>query len=243
MRTRAFLAIVAACFATAPWLVCGDAVVYSTIDPNTTTYSYTSNFINYPVLNHPSGSPPGVYQSYADEFVPTSTFTLSSIVFGVRTIPTNNFGDLKAIVYANDPATNLPLTSAPLATATAVAPAGNGSVQTVPLTTFDFSSALFTFISGQIYWIALEPGRDGTDVDWGYTTNNTTGRVAENLGSGYHQFTVGGATQTPEFGAFRINAVPEPSSFGLLIVGAILITSFFRCRNAGRIRRDLDCAT
>src|SRR5436305_12938101 len=182
-----------------PSIVIAGEVVYSTIDPNATTYTYSSGNISYPILDHPTGSPPGVYQSFADQFSPTFTFTLSSIAFGVRTIPQNNFGDLNAVIYANDPNTNLPLTASPLAISTAVAPMGTGSAQTVPLTVFDFSSASLSLLVGQTYWIALEPAREGTDVDWGFTTNNTSGRVAENLGSGYHQFTEGGTDPTPQF--------------------------------------------
>src|SRR5947209_6726533 len=193
MRTSFWsLSVLAGASLAASQLVHAQAVVYSTIDPNATTYTYSSGNISYPILDHPTGSPPGVYQSYADQFSPTFTFTLSSIAFGVRTIPSNNFGDLNAVIYANDPNTNLPLTASPLAISTAVAPMGTGSAQTVPLTVFDFSSASLSLLVGQTYWIALEPAREGTDVDWGFTTNNTSGRVAENLGSGYHQFTEGG---------------------------------------------------
>jgi hypothetical protein len=207
-------------------LVQAQTVVYSTIDPNATTYTYSSGSISYPILNHPTGSPPGVYQSYGDQFSPTFNFTLSSITFGVRTIPSNNFGDLNAVIYANDPNTNLPLTGSPLAISTAVAPMGTGSAQTVPLTMFDFSGASLPMLAGQTYWIALEPGREGTDVDWGYTTNGTNGRVAENTGGGYHQFTMGGLVQNPQFGAFQIFAVPEPSTVSLLTVTTLALFAY-----------------
>jgi hypothetical protein len=229
MRGRLLLTIAAFVTLAAPGFANADVVVYSTIDPNATMYTFSSGGITYPVLNHPPGSPPGVYQSYARQFSPTITFSLSSITFGVRTIG-GFFGDLTAVIYANNPTTNLPVVVTPLATSTAVAPVGTNAPQTVPLTTFDFSGALFTFISGQTYWIALEPGRDGTDVDWGRTSNNTRGTVAENLGSGYHQYTVGGFDPTPAFGAFRINAVPEPSVAALAAFGAGLATLLLRNR-------------
>ncbi len=208
-------------------------VVYSTIDPNATTYRFTTddlNGINYAILNNGHGA----YQSYADQFSPTSDFTLSKITFGVRIIPGNNLGDLNAIIYANDPNTNLPLTASPLAIATAVAPPGSGQPETVPLTTFDFSSASLLLLTGQIYWIALEPAKAGTDVEWGFTSNNTRGRVAENFGGGYHQFTEGGNDPTPQFGAFQIFAVPEPSTLSLLGLTAL---AFFGCRMTRLARR------
>ena len=198
-----------------------DDVVFSTIDPNATTYTFSSG-ISYPILDHPPGSPTGVYQSYADQFSPAFDFTLSSITFGVRTIG-GNFGDLNALIYANDPSTNLPLS--PLAISTGVAPAGTNSPQTVPLTVFDFSGASLLMVAGTKYWIALEPAREGTDVDWGYTTNGTNGRVAENLGGGYHQFTMGGNVQNPQFGAFQVFALPEPAFFSLLSIGGLAIAA------------------
>ncbi|MEY2479267.1 MAG: hypothetical protein QOI04_194 [Verrucomicrobiota bacterium] len=234
MTLSKFLFVLCAAFALLVSPITKADVVYSTIDPTTTTYTFSSGFISYPILNHPPGSPPGVYQSYADQFSPTVDFVLSSISFGVRTIGSGTFGDLNAIIYLNDPNTNLPLTATPLASSTAVAPFGTSAAQTVPLTVFDFSAASLTLFAGQLYWVALEPGRDGTDVDWGFTTNNTRGRVAENFGSGYHQYTVGGNDPTPAFGAFRINAVPEPSVSSLLGYCGLGISTLWLKRRLGR---------
>jgi hypothetical protein len=235
MRTSLWSLSVLACASfSASQLVHAQTVVYSTIDPNATTYTYSSGNISYPILDHPTGSPPGVYQSYADQFSPTFTFTLSSIAFGVRTIPSNNFGDLNAVIYANDPNTNLPLTASPLAISTAVAPMGTGSAQTVPLTVFDFSGASLSLLVGQTYWIALEPGRDGTDVDWGRTTNSTYGFVAENLDhGGYHHFTAGSQDPMQQFGAFQIFAVPEPSVGSLLVCAGLVIFGFRLTKRSG----------
>jgi hypothetical protein len=209
-----------------PQLVRAD-VVYSTIDPNATTYHFGSPlFISYPILQDPNS-----YQSYADQFSPSVTFTLSSISFGVRTIG-SGFGDLNAIIYLNDPATNLPLTAAPLAISTAVAPPGGGDMagQTVPLTAFDFSGLSISLLAGQKYWVALEPAGDGTDVDWGFTTNPLIARgpVAENFNnSGYHPFTSGSDDPDQAFGAFQIRSVPEPSVSFFLGYGGIGICSLW----------------
>lgn len=207
-----------------PPMVSAD-VVYSTIDPNATTYHFGSAFsIGYPILQDQSGN----YQSYADQFSPSVTFTLSSISFGVRTIG-GNLGDLNAIIYSNDPSTNLPLTAAPLAMSTAVAPPGNGSMagETLPLTVFDFSGSSLSLLAGEKYWVALEPARDGTDVDWGFTTNNTRGPVAENFNhSGYHPFTSGSNDPDQAFGAFQIRSVPEPSVNSLLLCSGCLICTW-----------------
>lgn len=208
-----------------------DVVVYSTIDPNTTTFTFGSG-ISYPIYNHPPFSPPGAYDSYVDQFSPGITFQLSTIAFGVRTI-LPNAGALTAVIYANNPATNLPLTSVPLATSTALAPAGTNSAQTVSLTTFDFSSASFVFVSGVKYWVGLEPAVEGTDVDWGYNTTNTSGLVADNPnGTGYKAFTMGGFVPMPAFGAFRISAVPEPSAFALLTCGALVSSAVWLRRRS-----------
>src|SRR2546423_11549715 len=100
MRTSLWsLSVLAGASLAASQFVNAQTIVYSTIDPNATTYTYSSGNISYPILDHPTGSPPGVYQSYADQFSPTFNFTLSSIAFGIRTIPSTNFGDLNPAIH------------------------------------------------------------------------------------------------------------------------------------------------
>ncbi len=216
----------------------GGSSPYTTFDPSATTFTFPKNYSSfYPAFNSPPGAA-GIYESIANQFTPATSFDVTSFTLALEPLagPTGNSG-VVASIYANNPATNLPLLTAALASVSATTPnpvSASSSTETIPLTDFAYSGVPLTLAAGTPYWLVLTPARSGSDVGWGYGTLGVSGRVATSTdGNTYTLYTPGGYT-TQSLAAFRFNdPVPEPSTWALgavAFVGLLLAVRGRRCR-------------
>jgi hypothetical protein len=188
-------------------------ILFSTLGPGDT---YDSTFAGLSVNGqNASGT---LYA--ANAFQPLFDGNLLSIELGITNydIQDGGSGAIVLHLYANDTATNTPITSLDLATGTLTATAATGSTNSA-LTIFTYSGPTLLLSHSLIYWLALAPASDNTTVHWQQSLPAISGKV----GTSPDGMTYSVSNGTLE--AFRVNAapVPEPTAFALSGLGAVLL--------------------
>ena len=184
------------------------AVEFSDFGEPGNTYINTAQYV--------LGSSHGGYQAYAAEFTASFTGMLTTVDVAVVAY---DEGNITLDLYQNNPATNLPLTASGITLGNIVAP-NSSAVVTLTLG----SGVTVPLAAGGSYWLALTPADGSTAAGWDVSNNGGAARVAVS--------TDGGATYqgSNDATAFDINAVPEPSTWAMLLCGVGLLgLALHRC--------------
>lgn len=194
-------------------------VVYSSFGSGDSFNTNTSWLID--------GSSPPEYQAIASPFVVTGgSFSLDKIEVAVKSMASDPM-----VVYlrANTPG---------------MLPGNVVESFTIPsdvMTTLQSGPAILSIdsvthpvmVDGLYYWLAIEPGTSGTNARWHYSSPVMAVMVGYDLGTGWSK--AGGVAP-----AYRVTAtfvpVPEPTTLGLLGLGALALVGRARRHRAARRR-------
>ena len=190
-------------------------VAFTTLKPDSTYDGGAGQFV--------SGSNNG-FQSIANAFTPSFTGNLIRIDLGISIADPDANGSISLRLNPNDPSTNRPNTSIDLASGGLVTMTIYGTSDSA-LVTFNYSGPALSLVSGQTYWLVLAPANPNTNVVWHFGGAGVKGSISNSInGTTYN------APFTGDLSAFRVNAVPEPSTYALSAAGAGLLYVFVRRR-------------
>lgn len=208
------LLVCLALVASAPRAVHAD-VVFTTLKPNSTYDGGAGQFV--------SGSNNG-FQSIANAFTPNFSGNLISIDIGISIADPDANGSISLRLNPNDPSTNRPNTSIDLASGGLVTMTIYGTSDSA-LVTFNYSGPALSLAAGQVYWLSLAPANPNTNVVWHFGGAGVRGSISNSTnGTSYN------APFTGDLSAFRVNVVPEPSTYALAAAGAGFLYAFIRRR-------------
>ncbi len=198
-------------FATVAGALLWTATIHAAVEFSTfgTGFSYTHSG-----GEQIAGAQNGGTLAVADRFTASFTGMLTGVDIGVSTA---GFGSdvVDVYLYQNNALTNFPNTQGGISLGEITAVSSGSSV-------ISLNTTSIPLLSGQTYWLGLTPDSSSTFVLWSDATNTaaTVDAFSTDGGASYH----GGDGQA---NAFDVNAVPEPSSWALLCVGASLLVLTF----------------
>ena len=194
-----------------PWTWSASAAVaYTTLDGSGGYDFYSASSI------FGSASAYG-YRAVANQFVVTTSGTLSGIEIGVHydpydSSPAEQVNVRLAPDYIDPTYSHLPSTTS-LVSGTVVTPTPFSSTDLVTFT----PSTSVSLVVGELYWLVITPYSPNTMADWCFNSVGAVGWVAGSFDGGSQWLPNSSGTQN----AFRVNVepVPEPSSCLLTFLG------------------------
>ena len=186
------------------------APAHAAIEFTTFGLNHTYNNNVFDVVEGSSGSD----AAQADEFTASFTGILSSVSVAVGA-PGEPSDPLNLYLYQNNPATDFPTTLGAVYLGTFYDTAGVNSIFTLA----PASTTIAPLVAGQTYWLGMTAASSSTYALWDFASNlnATIGVYSTNGRASYTSYNAGPS-------AFEIDAVPEPSTWGL---------PGLRCGNAG----------
>jgi hypothetical protein len=205
------------------------ATVYADIVFNTLGAGNTYDQNNANLVTGPSSSVGNTFESAA-RFIAAAGGTLAQIDLGL-TIRNGAGGSVNVYLYGDDSGSPDNLSQILLGSATPTQPFGttnNSIVSLIPASSVPVNS-------GTTYWLVLKPGSSITDDDW----NRSLGT------SGVQDVSTDDMTwvqANTTLAAFRITAVPEPSTTALPILTLVFLVIYrvFRFRPPGSAAKAIE---
>jgi len=160
------------------------------------------------------------YQGIANAFAPSASGDLLMIELGISRADDGANGQFILELRLPD-AMNRPgaiIASGELTTVNTI------GFSNTALTTFNYSGPSVALVSGQTYWLTLQPQNAATNVIWNFGAGQTGSITSTNNGTTY------GAPFTGTLSAFRVSIVPEPATYAFCLAGAGLFLGARRLR-------------
>lgn len=165
------------------------------------------------------------YAAEADQFMPSASGTLSSIELGLHyalfSSAAGDQVDVRLALDVNDPLSGHIPSATSLTAGTLTL---NTSFGYSDLLTFTPTNVV-SLTAGTPYWVVILPHFTTTVADWNANSIGKSGPVAISLnGSSWLQNPI------EPMDAFRVNTVPEPSTYSLVLLGLAGALKLRRCK-------------